>query len=105
MLNFKSNLIKVISLQLIKIKKKIKKNDLFLDAILFTQFVCKITEGGARKETWSSANYLFFISTYLIYGKNQQARQGIVWPKDLKSVLGPEISRVWGIWFKMLVTI
>ena len=52
--------------------------DLFLDAILFTQFVCKITEGGARKETWSSANYLFFISTSLIYGKNQQARQGIV---------------------------
>ena len=80
-------------------------SDLFLDVILFTQFVCQITEGGGRKETWSSVNYLFFISTSLIYGKNQQARQGIVWSKDLKSVLGPEISRAWGTWFKMLVTI
>ena len=61
-----------------------------LDALLFTQFVHtvgKITEGKAREEIWSSVSYLFFTSTSFICGKNQQVRQGIVWPKDLKGVL------------------
>ena len=49
-----------------------------LDVILFIQFVHQITEVEAREEIWLSVNYLFFISTSLIYGKNQQARQGIV---------------------------
>ena len=53
--------------------------DLFsLDTILLTQFVHEITEGEAREEIWSSVNYLFFISTSLIYRENQQVRQGIV---------------------------
>ena len=56
--------------------------DLSFDAIcsysLLTQFVREVTEGEAREKIWSSINYLFFISTSLIYGKNQQVRQGIV---------------------------
>ena len=52
--------------------------DFSLDATLFTQSVHEITEGKAREEIWSSVNYLFFISTSLIYGKNQEFRQGIV---------------------------
>ena len=52
--------------------------DLSLDVILFTQFVQEITEREGRKEVWSSVNFLFFISTTLIYGKNRQVRQGIV---------------------------
>lgn len=55
--------------------------------------VCEITEGEVREKIWSSANYLFFISTSLIYGKNQQVRQGILRSKDLKGVLGPDIKR------------
>ena len=31
--------------------------DLSLDAVLFTQFVCEITEGEAREEIWSSVHY------------------------------------------------
>ena len=34
---------------------------------------------------WSSVNYLFFISTSLIYGKNLWVRQGIVRSKALRS--------------------
>lgn len=37
-----------------------------LDAIFFTQFVCKIAEGEAREEIWSSLNYFFFLSTSLV---------------------------------------
>ena len=59
-----------------------------LDAILFPPFVHEITEGEAGEEIWSPGNYLFFISTSLICGKNQQVRQGILWPQDLKGVLG-----------------
>ena len=49
-----------------------------LDAILFPPFVREITEGEAGEEIWSPGNYLFFFSTSLICGKNQQVRQGIV---------------------------
>ena len=52
-----------------------------LDAILFTQFVpysLKITKGETGEEIWPPVNYLFFISTSLIYRENQQVRQGIV---------------------------
>ena len=70
-------------------------HDLLLDIFLFTQFISEITKGEAKEETWSSVNYLFFISTSLIYGKNQKIRQGIVWLKDLKSVLGLEMNRAW----------
>ena len=59
----------------------------------FTLFVHEITEGEARKAFWSSVSYLFFISTSLIYRKNQLIRQSIVWSKDLKDVLGVEMSR------------
>ena len=58
---------------------------LCLDIFLFTQFVRmvffffhEVTEGKAREETWSSVNYLFFISTSLIYGENQKVKQGIM---------------------------
>ena len=43
-----------------------------LDIILFTQFFHEITEGEAKKEIWSSVNYLCFISTFLSYGENWQ---------------------------------
>ena len=52
--------------------------DLILDVILVTLFIPKITEGEAKEEIWSSVNYFFQIPTSLIYGKNQQVRQGIV---------------------------
>jgi len=68
--------------------------DFSLDAILFTQFVCEITEGKAGQEIWSPIRYLFFMSS-LIYRKDRQIRQGIVCSKDLKGVLGPEMSRAW----------
>ena len=68
---------------------------------LVTQFVHQITEGEAREEIWLSVDYLFFISTSLIYRKNRQVRQGIVWLKDLKGVLGLEMSRAWG-WKELL---
>ena len=51
--------------------------NLFLDAVLFTQFVHEITKGKAKEEMWSSVTYLFFMSTSLIDRKNQQVRQGI----------------------------
>ena len=70
--------------------------DLSLDAILFTQFVHKITEEEAKKEIWSSVNYLFLIFTSLVYGKNQHGKLSIVWSKDLKVVLWLEMSRRWG---------
>ena len=50
---------------------------------------------------WSSVNYLLFISTSLIYGKNQQFKQSIVWSEDLKGVLGLEMRRAWDTWFKV----
>ena len=52
--------------------------DLSLDAILFTQFVHKITEEEAKEEIWSSVNYLFLIFTSLVYGKNQHVKLSIV---------------------------
>lgn len=36
------------------------------------------TSREARQETWPPANYLFFISTSLIYRNDQQVRQSIV---------------------------
>ena len=68
----------------------------YLVHTVWSQFVWEITEGDATEKIWSSVNYLFFISTSLIYGKNQQIGQGIVWSKDLKGVLGLEMSRAWG---------
>ena len=44
--------------------------------LLFTQCV-QTTEGEAREEIWSPVNYLFFMSTALIYGKNQQIRETV----------------------------
>lgn len=61
---------------------------------LVTRFVQEITRGEASEEVWSSVNYFFFISTSLIYGRNQPVRQGIVWLKDLKDVRGPEMPRL-----------
>ena len=49
-----------------------------LDAFLFTQSVHEMTEGEAREEIWSSVNYLFFISTSLIYRRSQHIRQGVM---------------------------
>ena len=66
--------------------------DTSLDAILFTQFIHKFAEGETGEKVWLSVNYLFFISISLTQGKNQRVRQGIVWTKDLKGVLGPEIN-------------
>ena len=54
---------------------------------IFTQFVPEITEEEAREEVWSPTGYLIFISTSLIYGKNQQVGHSSVRSKDLKSVL------------------
>ena len=72
----------------------------FFRCYLIYMFCLRITEGEARKEIWSSVNHQLFIST-LIYGKSQQIRQGIAWSKDLKGVLGLEVSRAWGAWFKV----
>lgn len=52
--------------------------DVYLDVSWFTQSLCEITEGDAREEIQSAVNYLFFISTSLIYRKNLQISQGIV---------------------------
>ena len=69
--------------------------DLSLDAILFTQFVWEITEGGAREEIWSSVNYLFFIYTSLLnyyWYKSFDFTRGIVnitaiWEKETNSCI------------------
>ena len=61
---------------------------------LVTQFLHEIMGGEARTEIWSSVNYLFFLSTSLIYRKSRQVRQGIVWLNDLQCVLRPELIRV-----------
>ena len=66
----------------------------FFRCYLVLQFVRETTEGAAREEIWPSVNYLFFISTSLMYRKNPKVRQSIV--KDLKSVLQSKMSRVWG---------
>ena len=63
--------------------------DISVDAILFTLLIHKRVTG---EKAWSSVNYLFFISGSLTYGENQQVRQGFVWTKDLKGVLGLEIN-------------
>lgn len=68
---------------------------LSLDAILFTQFFHELTEGESREEIWSSVYYVVFISISFIYGMNHQIRKTIVWRKDLKGVLGLEMSREW----------
>ena len=39
--------------------------DTSLDAILFTQFIHKITEEETGEKVWLSVNYLFFISISL----------------------------------------
>lgn len=43
-----------------------------------------------------TVNYSFFISISLVYRKKHQFRQGIVGSKDVKGMLGPEMSKVWG---------
>ena len=72
--------------------------DILLGAILFIQLGHEITAWETREKIWS---YLFFNSTSLIYRKHQQDRQGIMCSKDLKGVLGLEISRAWGPWFNV----
>ena len=42
-----------------------------------------------------------FISTSLIYGKNQERRRGVVRSKDLKDMLEPKIVEHRGAWFKV----
>ena len=49
---------------------------------------------------WLSVNYLFFISTSFIYGKNKQVKRGIVWSKDVKVVLDPWVGHE-SAWFKV----
>jgi len=56
----------------------------------------EVTEGEAREEIWSSANYRFFITTSLTYGKKRQVRKGIVQLKDLKNMIESEMSGTWG---------
>ena len=38
----------------------------------------RLLKGKLGIEIWSSVNYLFFIFTSSIYGKNQQVKQSIV---------------------------
>lgn len=67
---------------------------------LFHTVCLKITEGETGEEIWPPVNYLFFISTSLIYRENQQVRQGIVRDQKLrkgkkkiwKVCLGQEMS-------------
>ena len=60
--------------------------DLSLDESLFTKFVHRFAEEKLGKRS-GHANYLFFISTSLIYGKNQQVRKSSLWSKDWKDTL------------------
>ena len=62
--------------------------DTSLDAILFTQFIHKITEEETGEKVWLSVNYLFFISISLIYWRNQQVRQVLYDQKIWKVCLG-----------------
>ena len=54
------------------------------------------------------ANYLVFISTSLIYGKNQQVRQSNLWSKDwkdmLEGILRARDKQSMAAWFKVIVT-
>ena len=75
--------------------------DIPLGTILFTQFGHEITGWETREKIWPSVNYLFFISTTVIYGKNWQVRQYIVWLKDLKGVLGAAMSKHGSAWLKL----
>ena len=52
------------------------------------------------EEIWSYDNCLFIIPTSLIYGKNQQVRQAIIWTKDLTGVFRPGWTELRGTWFK-----
>lgn len=66
---------------------------------LCTQFGHAVCLQGYWRGGWGKdlvICYLFFISTSVIYGKNQ-VRHGIVWLKDFKGVQGMEMSRVWGL--------
>lgn len=69
----------------------------FLDAFLFTQFVLKIIEWEPGGETWSCVNY----SSFLLLCSTERTHRGVVWLKDLKGVLGLEMRRAWGAWFKV----
>ena len=60
--------------------------DLSLDESLFTKFVHRFAEEKLGKRS-GHAKDLFFISTSLIYGKNQQVRQSNLWSKDWKDTL------------------
>ena len=48
------------------------------DTLMLIQFIHEITKGEAKEDNWSSANYLAFISTFMIYKKNQQISKGMV---------------------------
>lgn len=74
--------------------------DLSLDSVLFTQLVWEITEGEAWEKIWPLL--VTYASFLLLWSKefNLQVRQGIVWSKDLKGVLGLEHG---GCWFKSKV--
>ena len=71
--------------------------DLSLDSVLFTQLVWEITEGEAWEKIWPLL--VTYASFLLLWSKefNLQVRQGIVWSKDLKGVLGLEMSWAWGV--------
>ena len=73
-------------------------------ALLFSPFIHTVYLGDYWRGSWGRdlvICYLFFTSTSLIYGKNQQVRQGFVWAKDLKGVLRLEMRRTWGAWFRI----
>ena len=70
----------------------------FLQMLSRSQCVPGKAEGEAWEEILSSVSFLSLISAPLIYRKTQEirVRQGVLWPEDLKGVLGPEMSRAWG---------
>ena len=49
---------------------------------------------GSYKQIWLSVNNL--ISTSSVFGNNRHVRQDLYDKKDLKGVLGPEMSTTWG---------
>lgn len=74
--------------------------DLSLDSVLFTQLVWEITEGEAWEKIWPLL--VTYASFLLLWSKefNLQVRQGVVWSKDEKGVLGWRWVAHGGSWFK-----
>ena len=74
--------------------------DLSLDAILFSQFFIGLLTGRLGKRL--SHLLVTYSSFLLLWSKEETNRkQDTVWSKGLKGVLGPEMSRAWGAWFKV----